>query len=450
MPHDVFISYKTKDRAEAEKVCGHLESDGFSCWMAPRDVLPGEDYGAEIVKAIHDCSVLVLIFSAAANSSKDVARELKLADAAGKIVLPVRIEDVPASGSFAYFLGAAQWLEAVGGIREEHLRRLAAGLRRRLRTAGEVRVNAPEAPAVVEAPPPPVSKPAVPPHVPETKPDKQVRPADEGERRNRVSWTGVAAGYAVAAVALVVLGVIGWRLLHPSTGGNPSGATGPPASGPPGPSPMPITDSKIRTQINSVDGLTYVFLPPGEFPMGCSPDDSECDSGEKKPPHTERIANGFWLCRTEVTQAAWAKVKGGNPSYFKGDQLPVEQVNWTEAGEYCKAIGGRLPTEREWEYAARAGTTGARYGPFNAVAWYSGNSDGTHPVGQKQANAFGLYDMLGNVREWTSDDYGPGQKVVRGGSWYDGSRSLRASVRNGLEPAERYIVVGFRCVREFR
>ena len=210
------------------------------------------------------------------------------------------------------------------------------------------------------------------------------------------------------------------------------------------------TESKNRTKVNPVDGLTYVFIPPGNFIMGCSPDDTECYDDEK-PPHAEQIANGFWLGQTEVTQAAWAKVNGSNPSYFKSDQLPVENVDWSQAGDYCKATGGRLPSEKEWEYAARARTTGPRYGPLNDVAWYSGNSgETTHPVGLKQADAFGLYDMLGNVWEWTADDYDAESKVVRGGSWIGSIGGVRASVRARFEPSRRNDNVGFRCVGEFR
>jgi formylglycine-generating enzyme required for sulfatase activity len=213
-------------------------------------------------------------------------------------------------------------------------------------------------------------------------------------------------------------------------------------------------ESKHLSRVNPADGLTYVFIPPGAFTMGCSPGDGECNDNEK-PPHAEQIANGFWLGQTEVTQAAWKKVMNNipNPSHFKGDQLPVENVDWNDASAYCKAIGGRLPTEKEWEYAARAGTAGKRYGPPEAVAWYDDNSGGTtHPVGLKQANAFGLYDMLGNVWEWTADNYDPaGQyKVVRGGSWYSSAWNVRASVRVRLGPSGRSNIIGFRCVGEFR
>ena len=210
-------------------------------------------------------------------------------------------------------------------------------------------------------------------------------------------------------------------------------------------------DSKNRSRINPADGLTYVFIPAGAFQMGCSPGDSECD-GDEKPAHNVTIANGFWLGQTEVTQAAWKKVNGGaNPSYFKSDQLPVESMDWNQASAYCKAIGGRLPSEKEWEYAARAGTTGSRYGALDAIAWYRDNSGGTtHPVGLKQANAFGLYDMLGNVWEWTADNYDAGTKVVRGGSWGVYTWDVRVSNRNGDVPTLRIYNIGFRCAGDFR
>jgi formylglycine-generating enzyme required for sulfatase activity len=208
--------------------------------------------------------------------------------------------------------------------------------------------------------------------------------------------------------------------------------------------------TKAETRLNPADGLTYVHIPAGSFAMGCSPGDAYCQINEWKPPHTVVISNDFWLGQTEVTQAAWTKIMGGNPSYFKSDQLPVETVSWNEAKNYCGMVNGRLPTEQEWEYAARAGTTGPRYGSPDAVAWYGQNSNGTtHPVGLKQPNPFGLYDLLGNVWEWTSTDYDTQTKVVRGGAWDSFPWGPRASTRS-MADRRGSEALGFRCVGEFR
>jgi formylglycine-generating enzyme required for sulfatase activity len=207
-----------------------------------------------------------------------------------------------------------------------------------------------------------------------------------------------------------------------------------------------VRDSKV----NSRDGLKCMWIPPETFMMGCSPGDTECDSDEK-PAHEVTISKGFWLGQTDVTQAAYQRVIGSNPSYFKGDSLPVEQVTWDEARSYCQAIGGRLPTEAEWEYAARAGSSAACYGNLDDIAWYSSNSGGrTHEAGQKQANAFGLYDMLGNVWQWTADRYGEGttRRALRGGSWLYNPRGVPVSYRSRLGRGYRFSDIGFRCVVE--
>jgi formylglycine-generating enzyme required for sulfatase activity len=215
------------------------------------------------------------------------------------------------------------------------------------------------------------------------------------------------------------------------------------------------------TKVNPTDGLTYVWIAPGTFQMGCSPGDGECYDDEK-PAHHVTITRGYWMGQTAVTQEAYERVTGKNPSRFKGARLPVENVNWEEARSYCEAVGMRLPTEAEWEYAARAGATGSRYGELDRIAWYDGNSGGkTHPVGEKEPNAWGLYDVLGNVWEWVSDwdaNYQAGsqndpagpasgkQRVLRGGSWYNYARNARASLRNGVEPEYRNDNIGLRCV----
>jgi formylglycine-generating enzyme required for sulfatase activity len=231
------------------------------------------------------------------------------------------------------------------------------------------------------------------------------------------------------------------------------------ATGPAERKPRVVAGSK---EVNPKDGLTYVWIPPGSFIMGCSPDDSECVEDEK-PAHQVTITRGFWLGQTPVTQQAYQRVIGQNPSSFKGANLPVETVDWNEAEAYCTAIGGRLPTEAEWEYSARAGSTGARYGNLGEIAWYSENSGSqTHEVGHKQANAFGLYDMLGNVWQWVADWYGHypsgGQsdpsgsasgeyRAQRGSSWGGGSGGVRVSYRSSvIGPGSRSSDLGFRCV----
>ena len=212
------------------------------------------------------------------------------------------------------------------------------------------------------------------------------------------------------------------------------------------------------TMVNPKDGLTYVWIPAGVFQMGCSPGDNQC-SPDERPVHQVTIGKGFWMGQTEVTQEAYARVTGQNPSNFEGPRLPVNQVVWNDAAAYCKAVGMRLPTEAEWEYAARGGGSSARYGEVDAVAWYVKTSASrTHEVQQKQANNFGLYDMLGNVAEWVADSYGPyssapqtdpqgppnGRKIARGGSWMFPPDSARVSDRFTPPDAGKR-ALGIRC-----
>jgi formylglycine-generating enzyme required for sulfatase activity len=232
------------------------------------------------------------------------------------------------------------------------------------------------------------------------------------------------------------------------------------------------TPPPLTVRENPKDGLKYVWIPPSTFMMGCSPGDSECGDDEK-PAHQVTITRGFWIGQTPVTVGAYKRFAGATgremppaPNFNKGwanENMPIVNVTWDDAQSYCGWTGGRLPTEAEWEYAARGGSTEARYGPLDEVAWYSGNSGGqTHDVAQKRANGFGLYDMLGNVWQWVSDWYdanyyqsGPAQdpqgpasgqmRVLRGGSWVVAPNFVRVSSRVRLNPAFRHYLVGFRC-----
>lgn len=166
------------------------------------------------------------------------------------------------------------------------------------------------------------------------------------------------------------------------------------------------------TQASSSEPIEFIKIAPGEFTMGCSAGDAACNADEK-PAHHVRITRAFELGKYEVTQAQWQTIMGSNPSVMRGDDRPVESISKNEAQSFLNKLNARndgyryrLPTEAEWEYAARAGTKEAYGGKLDEIAWYAGNSeDETHPVGKKKPNAWGLYDMQGNVREWVQDFY---------------------------------------------
>jgi formylglycine-generating enzyme required for sulfatase activity len=249
------------------------------------------------------------------------------------------------------------------------------------------------------------------------------------------------------------------------------------------------------------------WIAPGEFLMGSPPDETGRFDREG-PQHRVTLTQGYWLFDTPCTQALWEAVMGDNPSEFKSPTRPVEQVSWDDCQVFLERLNGlfpdlelSLPSEAQWEYACRAGTDSATYvGPLeilgsdnapalDPIAWYGGNSgvdfelekginryfwpeneqqfsfakSGTHPVGLKQPNSWGLYDMLGNVEEWCTDDLRyyqeqlvkdpngfsgtGGSRVIRGGSWSGRARDVRCAHRIVFEPTERGNNLGFRCAR---
>jgi formylglycine-generating enzyme required for sulfatase activity len=217
-----------------------------------------------------------------------------------------------------------------------------------------------------------------------------------------------------------------------------------------------------EAKVNEKDGLKYVWVPAGKFQMGCSETDVDCAPASQHGKMTT-LTKGFYLTESEIPQAAFEKIMGRNPSVRKGPDLPVSYVVWEDADAYCKAVGGRLPWEAEWEWAARGGKTEERYGELDQIAWYSHTSGNlAHPVKQKQPNAYGLYDMLGNALEWTGgamialslfpdtdpqnlqEEFHP----VRGGGWWDAPNLVRASYRIHQDLIDIDINFGFRCAMD--
>jgi formylglycine-generating enzyme required for sulfatase activity len=222
----------------------------------------------------------------------------------------------------------------------------------------------------------------------------------------------------------------------------------------------------------TVEGVTQRlrWIPPGRFLMG-SPEDEEGRWDDEGPRHEVTLSSGFWLAEMPCTQALWETVTGENPSRFQSPARPVELVSFEDIERFLggleervPGLAPRLPSEAEWEYACRAGTTSSRYDEdLDAIAWHSGNSGGeTHDVGGKLANAWGLHDMLGNVWEWCADGMrkytaalmtdpvGPAgpRRVCRGGSWARGARLARAASRCAWHGQHvRLGLLGFRLAR---
>ncbi len=249
------------------------------------------------------------------------------------------------------------------------------------------------------------------------------------------------------------------------------------------PDPEIVTDATLRAAIISTGlpwrvrhngtSIEMLLIPPGTFTIGCSLGETACNANES-PSHQVTLTSGFYVGRTEVTQAQWQATIGSNPSLYQGyadsPSRPVERVSWNDVQSFNDATDLRLPTEAEWEFASRAGTTTSLYGSLDGIAWWAGNngppgspSYGTKPCATKPSNALGLYDMIGNVWEFANDRYGGytsapstnpigppigGERVIRGGGWT--CWEVRASTRSSLPPDYNWALIGaygFRVAR---
>jgi formylglycine-generating enzyme required for sulfatase activity len=232
---------------------------------------------------------------------------------------------------------------------------------------------------------------------------------------------------------------------------------------------------RVRLQIASDVAMEMCVIHAGTFAMGSPP--SEEGHNDDEVVHDVTISESFYLASTPVTQRQFEPVVGHNPSYFVGPDLPVEMVSWFDCATFCEILGERLgrrlrlPTEAEWEYACRAGSTTA-YNLGASITTAQANFDGwfvkphvgesrkqTSPAGAFEANAWGLFDMHGNVWEWCEDwygDYASGAvtdpqgpsdgeiRILRGGSWFHGPADARSAQRDALDPGRRHSIYGFR------
>ena len=488
MAHDVFISYSSEDKTIGDGVCAVLEANGIRCWIAPRDVFAGSDYGETIIDAINTSQCMVLIFSKHANCSNQVLREVERAVSKGVPVMPVRIEDIALSKAMEYRISSVHWLDAFTPPLENHLKRLAIEVQTLLRSRAEGRGE---------------KSPASP----------SLRSTDQLPHSGAVPFMSGEAGpvaYAVGGVGSAGESSESTKFgaensPHPSPGligngielsstiaalceGNAEAEDKLPLAQP---IPQPLQRAMPEDAWIKIVSRKMVSIRRGVFIMGSN------EHGASERPSHEVSVSPFFMQKCLVTQRDYAKIMGSNPSNFVGNpNRPAESVSWTDAVKFCNAWsradgldpiyeiledevlthfeknGYRLPTEAEWEYACRAGSTSEFFWGDTEVeadlyAWHDGNSeDSTQAVGTKRPNPFGLYDMVGNLWEWTNDwfsmeYYGLGErddpkgpefgeaKVLRGGSWFNGKAKLRSPCRLKRLPGLVDDVTGFRCVARY-
>lgn len=428
MSHDVFISHSARDKPHADAVCAKLESQGIRCWIAPRDIEPGMDWGAAILEAIDGAHVMLLVFSSHANGSPQIKREIERAVNKEIIVIPVRVEDVKPTGNLEYFLGTPHWLDAITPPFERHLERIADSAKFWLK-----RIDSDA--ATSENP----------------RPTQLACEEPSLAKRSSPNWI-------VLSILIALLGTAAFF-----------GARYFPTAG--------------RTFRDCSYCPEMVVVPAGRFTMG-SPLSEPGRDKDESPQHRVTIGYAFAVSKYPVTRDEYARFASEtssnsewqNPGFGQTGSDPVTMVNWDDAKAYVAWLTQktgktyRLLSESEYEFAERAGTSTAYWwgdDTDHLCSYADGPSCGrqTAPVGSYPANAFGLQDMTGNVWEWTEDCFNAdyvdapddgraqtagtcGLHVLRGGSWQaSDAKDLRSAYRGGYFTINRANDFGFRVAR---
>ena len=447
MIYDVFISYSRKDQKIAEGICGYLESNGYRCFVAYRDIPKGRVWAAAIADAMDESKMMVVVFSKNFNVSEQTDRELELAAENKMPILTYRIADDKFTGAKKFYLQNLNWIDAFPNPKE-YFQRLLEDIQKLI---------GPTSYHKEKVAPPPQPKPT-----PIYK--KMLMWIKSVFKGNTKLFKRI--GIFIVAIILVIISVlVVINLINSFKDTNTSTTIT---------SSDNIKEQELTTGIQTftVDGVEFnmVFVEGGTFIMGATEDQGSEVESDELPTHQVTLSD-YYIGETEVTQALWKAVMGSNPSEFKGDNLPVEEVSYEDVKTFITKLNQktgktfRLPTEAEWEYAARGGnkTKGYTYSgddDIDKIAWFANNSDDkTHPVKTKQPNELGIYDMSGNVWEWCSDWYGSyssnaqmnpqgpssgSLRVIRGGSWIISAERCRISFRGYVDDSSSNKVFGFR------
>lgn len=429
MSHDVFISYSSKNKIAADAICHVLEENGVKCWMAPRDIPPGSEYGDMIDEAIKSAKILLVVFSKTAADSPWVKGELNVAFEEQKIIIPFRLDSTPLKGQNRVMLNQKHWIDAFPDYEEKF-----ADL-----------VN-----AVLHSL------------------NKQMEPQIEQSNPGIQIKTNLRRKLFCAFLTFIVVCCTVWVLMHKKSFSYDRNGLNIEAI-------SNLTQEQCEILESILDNM--VLVEGGSFLMGNNYSNpeylTELDSLSKYP-HIVELSN-FYISKFEVSQAQWAAFESLNNCYTElGECKAIDNISWEEANNFAerlKALTGlqfSLPTEAQWEYAASEGT-------HNVGNIFSGCSDGIHhyawtqsdnltsaaEVGKRLPNKLGLYDMTGNVGEWCLDDYrvyeskqqtnpiatGGMYKVYRGGDYNTPNMlDMKTTTRYYAPPFSKRVATGIRLV----
>ena len=417
MSHDVFISYSSDDYNVVEWIVEQLKNNGIRVWFDKKEVIGGDKFSEKITKAIKDSTVVVFFSSKASNNvSKWVCNEIAIAHQYDKVIIPVRLDDCEYHNSIAIHIpkDRVSFIDFFDiAKREENLTSLIDAVNSHLSNYTEGLDDGGEE-------------------------DGNTEGLDNGGEED-----GNKKGRQVLIIAaIVVVAIVVVSLLHNHKSG-------------PVESPRELSLDSIVFNVNNV-AFVLRYVECGTFQMGATKEQEDEALDNEKPSRSVTVG-AFYIGETEVTQSLWKSVMGSEPTtnggwssqYGRGDDYPAYMLSWNDCQQFIEKLNSltqkqfRLPTEAEWEFAARGGNRSKHFkyagdSIVDRVAWFKENSLGkSHPVKSVHPNELGLYDMSGNVWEWCEDEYRYGDcrdydcfRVLRGGSWEHNKNGCRVSARS--------------------